>query len=261
MKHLRLGLVLSLAAAGADLQAAGGSGTVFGSFLTPEAPLFLNGQMAVLLTNTDGFSAHVVLSSGKTELAAGELLCRGSRLLFAGTIGPVKEKRSRAGGISFIWDLAGNSGYLLSEPLQGYAPISSTVRVTNLVTHAADAKAAQVRIEGHPCVEEEATVGSSDGSTAVYRVWRAADLKGLPVRISSGAEPAARTLNLTKIKLSVPAADLFQPPDGFTKYDSAEAMMNEQAIRQQTLRQGRPTPPGGGGDLGGQRGRGGPGGS
>ncbi len=261
MKLLSLALLLWLGAAGADLQAAGGRGAMVGTFGAPEPPVFVNGRMAVLLTNTDGFSAHAVLSSGKTELASGELLGRGSRLLFAGTIGPVKEKRSRTGGVSFIWDTATNGGYLLSEPLQGYAPISSAVRVTNLVARAPGTKSAPTRIEGHRCEEEEATIASSDGSTSVYQVWRATDWKGLPIRISSGAEPAVLTLNLSKVKLTVPSADLFQPPDGFTKYDSADTMMNEHAIRQQTLRQGRPTLPGeGGGDLGGQRGRGGPGG-
>src|SRR3974390_1390835 len=50
----------------------------------PLPPLFLNGPMDLLLTNTHGFRAHAVLESGAPpqalQLTAGELMGRGSKL-------------------------------------------------------------------------------------------------------------------------------------------------------------------------------------
>src|SRR2546430_12553251 len=75
-------------------------------------PSFLTGPMALLLTNgAAGFSARVVVSgqpvSDTPEFNAGELLGRGSKLLFAPDFKGSKA-RVRAGGVSFLWDSAEN---------------------------------------------------------------------------------------------------------------------------------------------------------
>ena len=205
--------------------------------------------MAVLLTNADGFSAHVVLLSNKTALVTGDLQGRGVKLLFTGDSSSSAAKRLRQGGISFIWDTAANSGYVLSEALQGYAPMALAIRVTNLVARAAMVKAVAAAIEGHRCDQEEVTLSFSDGSTAEFHVWRAVDLKRFPLRISSASDPASFTFNFTNVRLAVPPNELFQPPEDFTKYENAAAMMDELAFRQQDLRRG--AAPRGGDDGGG----------
>jgi hypothetical protein len=45
------------------------------------------------------------------------------------------------------------------------------------------------------------------------------------------------TLTLSKVRLEAVPNDLFQPPNGFTKYDSAEVMINELSSRQLNLKQ------------------------
>src|SRR5205814_8437746 len=64
---------------------------------------------------------------------------------------------------------------------------------------------------------QEAIVTSSDGVAAVLQVWRAADLKGFPLQISSAAGPATISLSFSKIRLEVPPSDLFLPPDSLDR--------------------------------------------
>jgi hypothetical protein len=200
--------------------------------------------MALLLTNVAGFRAHAVLESGASakgvEVIAGELMGRGGKLAFAPEPGSSTGKRSHLGHSAFIWDVTANRGYLLNDPLQAYAPISATGQFTNLVTGSATSGAAPENISGYPCQPAQATVVASDGSVTGFRLWRAADLNGLPVRITRASDGPSLTLTLSKVRLEPVSADLFQPPNGFTKYDSPEGLMNEFAARQQNLKR-RPT--------------------
>ncbi len=211
-----------------------------GGAFAPLPPVFLTGPAGVLLTNVEGFSAHVVMKSDSLDPqqngTSGELLCRGAKLLFAPDPGKQNKKYSR-GGFSFIWDVATGHGTVLSEALQAYAPVSVNASSTNLITHPAGA--ASEAAGGHAGEVEEDIVELTDGSRAVFRVVRAADLKRFPVHLSSVSNMPPFTLSFSKIRLVSPPTDLFVPPNGFTKYESAEAMMTELVMRQHNLRRGR----------------------
>lgn len=62
------------------------------------------------------------------------------------------------------------------------------------------------------------------------------DLRRFAVRINSATNSTFLSLNFSSVRLEAPSSELFQPPDGFTKYDSAEALMNELMVRQQNLK-------------------------
>ena len=192
--------------------------------------------MALLLTNADGFRARVALTGGSAggpeESVAGELLSRGGKLLFAPEPGGAGGKRARAEDFSFIWDASEGRGFMLNGPLQGYAPIAAKTRFTNVVASAARNPSAPEKVGGHPCQQTEVKVWSSDGAATVLYVWRAADLKGVPLRITAAAPGTPLALNLSKVRMENPPNDLFLPPDGFTKYASAEALMTELMVRQ-----------------------------
>jgi hypothetical protein len=205
----------------------------------PLPPLFLNGPMALLLTNTDGFQAHVVLESGAPpqafQLAAGELMGRGSKLLFAPAPGKASKKQARPEDSAFIWNVTENRGWVLNDPLQGYAPVSSSRQFTNVTTSAASNGAAPEKIGGQTCQPAQVTVTAADGTATVFQVWRAADLRALPLRITCPSTGAPLTLTLTKVRLETVPNDLFVPPNGFTKYESSEAMMAELFLRKHNL--------------------------
>lgn len=193
--------------------------------------------MALLFTNVSGFRARVELEEGVpgSEPTRGELIGRGGNLLFLPTVDKAALKRSLAAGSAFSWDVPAHRGYIISGPMQAYAPIASSRLLTNLVNGAVTGAATE-RIEGHRCQRVEAVVAANDGSITAFRLWRAADLQGLPVRITCTSSSTPITLTLTKPTLEIPPDDLFLPPAGFTKYDSALALLGELATRQQNLK-------------------------
>ena len=209
-------------------------------YSVPQAPAFLNGPMALLLTNLNGFRAHAVLESGVSAQGVvateGELMGRGGKLVFAPGPSSATGKRSSPEGAAFIWDVTANRGFLLNDPMQAYAPISINRQFTNVVTGSAMNGAAAERISGHPCQLAQATVAASDGSITGFRLCRATDLNGFPVRITLASDGPPLTLTLSRIRLETLPDDLFQPPKGFAKYDSAEGLINELAARQNNFK-------------------------
>jgi hypothetical protein len=205
------------------------------ALFAPRPPLFLTAPVGSLFTNVQAFSAHVTLRRGadQAETVAGELLGLNGKLFFVPEKDEPLGKHTPKPGFSFIWDPAENRGWLLSEALQGYAPTSSSLSVTSMTTQVS-AAATQV-VNGHPARPETDTFQLSNGSTSVLKVFRATDLRGFPVQISSAGDSAPVTISFTRIKLQAPEAHLFSPPEGFTKYNSGEAMVDELAARQRQL--------------------------
>jgi len=200
-------------------------------------PEFLAGRVALLLTNVDGFSAKLTGSvpqeSGGRRVISGDLLGRQGSLIYQ-PANAVKGKRARSeGGMFFIWNEADHSGFVLSDPLQAYAPAATTIQPTNVTLNAAGA--VEEPVNGHPCRRVEAVVRSSDGSSARFTIWEAEDAKHFPVRIQSPPGPGEMTLNISDLRLELPPPQLFAPPDGFMKYDTPVALMNELIVRQSAL--------------------------
>ena len=206
--------------------------------VTPHPPSFLTGPASVLLTNATGFSARVEMQTESSleinRTSSGQLLGRGTKLLYAPESDETTDTHRMPGGYSFIWDVAESRGYVLSEALQGYAPVSLGLRVTNVAIELS--QAAAQRFSGHPCESAKATIRMSNGSTAGFELLRAIDLNGLPVRIGSATNADVFTLNLSKVRLEQPAVDIFSPPEGFTKYATPESMADELAVRQSSLK-------------------------
>lgn len=193
--------------------------------IAPKTPSFLIGPASALLTNAEGFSAQLTLDlptdTNRNHALSGVLLGQGSRLVFAPT------GRDR----TFIWDVHEHRGYVLSEALQGYAPLASPVQVTKLTTMAEAAGPSSDRVNGHRGHEAEVTIATDDGSTANFSIWRAADLNGFPVRIKALTAVKPFIVNLADVRPAALAPNLFLPPDGFTKYATPEAMASELLAR------------------------------
>jgi hypothetical protein len=196
-------------------------------------PDFLVGPVTVVLTNLNGFSAHVtsaITSPGEApRTTSGELLGREGRLVFQPTL-PLKGKRARTeGGLFFIWDETRHSGYVLSEALQGYAPIKTDVGPAGQLSITKEG--IQQDVNGHPCHRCAAIVVLNSGLKARLTLWQADDAGHFPVRIEVVEGLNHMTLDFSEIRLEYPARELFLPPDGFTPYASSVALMNELIVR------------------------------
>jgi hypothetical protein len=207
-------------------------------------PAFLKSAAALLLTNSDGFIGHVAVgapslsslpehASYAEDRVSGELFGRQGKLFFLPDE-TVKSKRPLNGGVSFIWDATQNKGFVLSEALQGYAPISSSTLFTNLLITNADTALTE-KIAGQTCQRATALASAADGTTAAFEIWRAPESKGFPLRIVS-TNPPGFDLHFAKMEPRTPSNEQFSIPPGFTKYESLEGMMNELVARQHDIR-------------------------
>jgi hypothetical protein len=122
----------------------------------------------------------------------------------------------------------------MSEALQGYAPVTSTLQITSFQIIAGNSPAE--RIAGHPCESARALGVSTEGTGTAFDFYRAIDLRGFPLRITSVTNTPAFTLTLSQPRFESAAANIFSPPEGFTKYNTPEAMADELAARQHNLR-------------------------
>jgi len=92
-------------------------------------------------------------------------------------------------------------------------------------------------IDGHACEKNKVTVTNDKGEKQDVLVWNATDLKNFPVQIQMEDQGNKITMKYSDIKLEKPDAKLFDPPAGFTKYDSFQAFMQGEMMKR----------PGGGG--------------
>jgi len=205
--------------------------------LFPKLTSVLTGPAGMLLTNGSAFSSEFLLTfddgTDNPSQASGQMLVFGGKLRVEAVFDRPNHTSKVAGEFGLIWDAAANQGFVFSEDLQGYAPINATIRYSNVLTSAVNRPGRS--IDGHAVDQANATAMGSDGQTVDFRLLVAQDLDHLPVQISSINSPRSFTLALAKIRPATPQADLFSPPDGFTKYESEAAMLNEMTSREQGI--------------------------
>lgn len=202
-----------------------------------DPPEFMTGPISVLLTNLDGYSARVTVSTPQAEGAdrtvTGDFLEREGRMIFQPDVG-LKGKRARAAsGMMFMWDANRHSGFVLNDPLQAYAPVSSRYLPTNVVIDPGSAR--EELIDGHPCRRVEVTVLSAEDAPSRFLVWQDEDAKHFPIRIQSASRLRPTTVSFSDLRIELPSAELFAPPDGYTLYASGVELMNELILRQTSL--------------------------
>jgi hypothetical protein len=195
--------------------------------MSPQPPPFLSTPAVYLLTNNNGFMANVRVEEQRGT-STGKLYARGAKFFYA----PEEKKRPArygpSGGFSFLWDAARNEGVVLSEALQGYAPISHSGAgtITNVMIERASA--------GGDAVNVSLIAHLLNGKQAKFEARPAAGRSAPPERLVGGTAPFNATFD--KVRPEAPPAEMFRVPEGFTAYSSAESMVDEMAIRYRNLR-------------------------
>lgn len=118
--------------------------------------------------------------------------------------------------------------YVVYPNAQSYAEMTtpeSATTVTNENPGVEITKLGDETVDGHPCVKNKAIVTDKQGDKHEFTVWNATDLKNFPIKIEMNEQGNAITQSFKNISFSKPDASLFNPPTGYTKYDSIQEMM------------------------------------
>jgi hypothetical protein len=86
-------------------------------------------------------------------------------------------------------------------------------------------------VDGHPCIKNKAVVTDDKGVKHEFVVWNATDLKKFPVKLQMEEQGQQVTMLFKDIKLAKPDSAQFDPPADFKKYDSLQAMMQEEIMK------------------------------
>jgi len=201
--------------------------------VAPPVIAALTGPAALLLTNLDGWQGRLTLTlnpeAGHVRQVSGQLTESKGRLYFESDSG----EKNRSGRFALIWDTGRNQGWVMSEALQGVAPLNGT-NWYSLARREPDASTTDKQ-DGHPVQNTLVTLLGSDGKSWQYQVAQAADLAQLALQIHPLAGPEPVSLALSNIRLTPPAETLFVPPDDFSKYSSEAALLDELITRQRSV--------------------------
>jgi hypothetical protein len=86
-------------------------------------------------------------------------------------------------------------------------------------------------IDGHACEKNKVTVTPEKGEKQDVMVWNATDMKNFPIQMEMSANGNDIVMKYTNVKLDKPDAKLFEPPAGFTKYDSVQTLGQTEAMK------------------------------
>jgi hypothetical protein len=120
--------------------------------------------------------------------------------------------------------------YLVYPGLKGYCEINPAAMQP---TDKPDQKEAKIEVtpigkeavDGHPCVKNKITITTDDGKQHEIIAWQASDMHDFPIKTEMQAGGATITTHFRDIKMSAPAASLFDPPSDFKAYGSMQEMM------------------------------------
>jgi hypothetical protein len=87
-------------------------------------------------------------------------------------------------------------------------------------------------IDGHSCVKDKVVITDKQGDKHEATVWDATDIKNFPVKIQMTGGGNDATMTFKNVSFVKPAADAFDPPASYTKYDSVQSMMMSQVMKQ-----------------------------
>jgi hypothetical protein len=80
-------------------------------------------------------------------------------------------------------------------------------------------------IDGHSCVKNKVVIDDGKGQKVEATTWEATDLKKFPIRIQTKDRENSSILNFKNVQFAKPEASSFDPPAGYTQYNSPQELM------------------------------------
>ena len=96
-------------------------------------------------------------------------------------------------------------------------------------------------VDGHNCMKNKVTVTDKDGTKHESTVWNASDMKNFPIKIVTTEQGQNSTMFFRNISFTKPAASSFEAPDGFTKYNDIQTMMQTEMMKKMGGGMGMPS--------------------
>ena len=124
--------------------------------------------------------------------------------------------------------------YMIYPGMQSYAeiqPSKADSAPTNSDYKVEITEIGKETVDGHPCVKNKYVVTDNDGVKHESTVWNATDLKKFPVKIETVEQGGNVIMLFKNVSLTKPAASLFDPPAGFTKYDNIQQLMQQEMMK------------------------------
>ena len=90
-------------------------------------------------------------------------------------------------------------------------------------------------LDGHACVKNKATVTDKEGKTHEFTVWNATDLKKFPLKIETEERNSTVVILFKDVKFAKPAADQFEAPSDYKKYENMMALMQQEMMKRMNV--------------------------
>ncbi|HEY5914512.1 MAG TPA: hypothetical protein VJA21_28310 [Verrucomicrobiae bacterium] len=80
-------------------------------------------------------------------------------------------------------------------------------------------------IDGHPCAKTKVVISDGKGQDVEATTWNASDLKDFPIQIRTQEKENTSIIRFSNVQLTKPDAKDFEPPSGYTQYNSPQELM------------------------------------
>lgn len=126
------------------------------------------------------------------------------------------------------------TAYLIYPGLSAYAP--TPLQDANATKPASSFKVESKElgkdtVDSHECVKNKVVVTDDQGKAHEFTTWNATDLNKFPVKIEMNEQGHEMTMLFKNVKISKPDAALFEPPADYKKYDSPQALMQQEIMK------------------------------
>ena len=229
---------LSLPATGQDV-----------SWLLDEAPV-VSMVLVKTLENCPAFSAKVEIDvSGKADplpsAATGTIESQGGNLRWEAKLGDIQSPQLSQNARAVIRQVNGNQFLVLtrSDQKANYLVLTGAQAYLEqplppMRLSGAHSKAATEQIEGRDCSKEKLRAVQSGGLTNDVVVWRAKDLKNLPVQIQFTDSGETVQVRFRDISVRAISTERFRVPAGLARYNSVEDLVQSVVVERVKRRMG-----------------------